>query len=100
MGKPAWVNLLGTAVRVSVVCVYCTDVKTAAKAKRKLKQLRAAKPQHSVEDILSKVQHCSSLACKPHLSQREEGSSHTTADELSLSYQLDNKMLISTKHVT
>ena len=100
MGKPAWVNLLGTAVRVSVVCVYCTDVKTAAKAKRKLKQLRAAKPQHSVEDILSKVQHCSSLACKPHLSQREEGSSHAAADELSLSYQLDNKMLISAKHVT
>ena len=66
------------------VCLYCTAVKTAAKAKRKLKQLQAAKPQHSVEDLLSKVHYCSSLACKLHPSQREEGSGHAAADELSL----------------
>jgi len=39
------------------VCVHhvCTDVRSAAKAKRKLKQLQAAKPQHSVEELLCKV---------------------------------------------
>lgn len=35
---------------------FCTDVKTRSKAKRRLKQLQASKPQHSVEDLLAKVQ--------------------------------------------
>lgn len=35
---------------------FCTDVKTRSKAKRRLKQLQASKPQHSLEDLLAKVQ--------------------------------------------
>lgn len=31
-------------------------MKTRSKAKRRLKQLQASKPQHSVEDLLAKVQ--------------------------------------------
>lgn len=42
----------------------CTDVRSAAKAKRKLKQLQAAKPQHSVEELLSKVRSYSRSAAR------------------------------------
>lgn len=50
------------------VCVcaphVCTDVRSAAKVKRKLKQLQAAKPQHSVEELLSKVHSYSRSAAR------------------------------------
>lgn len=42
----------------------CTGVRSAAKARKKLKQLQAAKPQHSVEELLSKVRSYSRSAAR------------------------------------